>query len=62
MANVNALKTSTGVVSLLIKHFDYFHYHSNHNYHVTTKINDVHNQHIATCSHTKFYQASLNSY
>ena len=34
----------------------------NHNFHVTPKINDVHNQHIATCSYTKFHQASLNNF
>ena len=44
---------------MFLKHFD-FRYHSNHNFHASAK-NDVHNQHIATCSHTKFHQARLNS-
>ena len=47
---------------MFLQHFDYFRYHSNHNFHLTTKKNDVHNQHIATCSHTKFHEVSSNSF
>ena len=43
---------------MFLQHFANFRYHSNHNFHLTTKKNDVHNQHIAICSHTKFQEVS----
>ena len=42
----------------VLKHFDYFGYHTNHTICAMAK-NDMHNQHIATSSHTKFHQAGF---
>ena len=46
---------------MFLQHFEYFCYHSNHTFHATEK-KDMHNQHIVTFSHTKFYQGGLKSY
>ena len=47
---------------MFLQHFDYFNYHSNHNFHVMAKKNDGQNQHIVIFSNTKFHQARLNSF
>ena len=47
---------------MFFERIHYFHYHSNRNFHVMARKNDVHNQNIATYSHTKFYQGCLNSF
>ena len=46
---------------MFLQHFDHFCYYSNRYVHATAK-KDVHNKHLATCSHTKFHQASWNSF
>ena len=42
-----------------MKHVDYLRYQSNHNIHATAIRNYLQNQHIATCSHTKFFSSYL---
>ena len=46
---------------MLLQHFDNLHYQSSHHFHGMAKT-CVNNQHIATFSHTKYHQASLNSF
>ena len=47
---------------MFLQYFDCIHYHSNRNFKVRVEKNEVHNQHIATCSHIKFQQTGLNSF
>ena len=46
----------------ILTHFDYFRYHSNHNFHATEETYTVYNQHIYIGLHTKFHQASLRDF
>ena len=46
----------------ILTHFDYFRYHSNHNFHATKETNTEYNQHIYIGLHTKFHQASLRNF